>query len=181
MISVMKKIFAVCAIIMSVIVFASCDTPEEEVFNNLKDLSERIETNASNFDADDWADAMEELDDIHYDLQYCDFTDEQWREIGYMEGRLTVIIAKEATKALLMEYTNLVKKISKYSRGFSEGVQDGIHEDITDQDIEDIVSTVRESYDSINSDWEDFDVSKNDDDFDRFSRAAERAWDKNNK
>ena len=171
----MKKLFFA---LMACLLLASCETPEEEVYSDLKSLSERIENNAATFDADDWADAMEDLADIHYDLQYCHFSDQQMEEIGYMEGRLTVIVAKEATKALLLEYTSLVKKISKYSKGFAKGVQDGIHEDITDQDVEEIVSTVREIYDTVESDWQDFDVEKNNQDFDRIGKAAQRAWDK---
>ena len=171
-----KKILILCSVICGVILFAACKTPEEKVYKDLKKLSDRIEAKAANFDADDWADAMEELDNIHYDLQFCDFNDQQWREIGYMEGRLTVIVSKEASKALLKEYTDLVKKISKYSRGFAEGVQDGIHENITEEEVEKAASDVRDTYESVKSDWEDFDPSKNDEDFERFEDAAERAW-----
>lgn len=167
-------------LIMCGMLFTSCDTPEEKVYSDLKDLYSRIESDASSFDADDWEDVMEEFDDIHYDIQYCDFTDEQWREIGYMDGRLTVVIAKEATKALLNEYAVLVKKISKYSRGYAEGVQDGIHEDITDKDVEEINSTIKDVYDEVENDWNDFDVDKNNADFERFKNVSERVWNEDN-
>ena len=171
--------FPICAIMVSLLLLSGCDTPEEEVFHDLRALSDRVQTEASTFDADDWEDVMEEFDDIHYDIQYCDFTDEQWKEIGYMEGRLSVVIAKEATKALLDEYSILVKKVSKYSRGYAEGVQDAIHEDITDEDVRGVTSTVRDVYDDVESDWSDFDIDKTESDFERIGKIAEDAWNKN--
>ena len=82
----MKVKFIITALVTSALSLTSCKSREEKVINKLDNLSERIERNGSKFDAEDWEEAIEDFADIHEEMQDCEFTKEQLRELGKKEG-----------------------------------------------------------------------------------------------
>lgn len=131
--------------------FTSCKSKEEKVINRIENLSERIEKNGHNFDAEDWAEAFEDLEDIHEDMEDCEFTREERKEVGKADGRLTAIIAKEGAKSLGREASSFLKNFSTFVKGFQEGAQDSFNE----EDINDIENEIKNTLKDIEEEWKE--------------------------
>jgi hypothetical protein len=114
-------------------------------------LSERIDEDGKNFDADDWEEAMEELADIHEEMSDCEFTPEQLKEVGRADGRLSAIIAKEGAKSLGREASSLLKSISSYAKGFQEGAQENFNE----EDFNDVEEELKSTLKDIEDEWKE--------------------------
>ena len=140
-------IFAVIAIF----VLPSCQSHEERVIDKLESLSKHIDTKGKNFDADDWKEAMEELADIHEEMTECDFTPEQLKEVGRADGRLTAIIAREGAKALGHGFSDAIKSLGFYAKGFQEGAE----ENISDNDFDDVVNELNDAVESVIEEWKE--------------------------
>ena len=131
-------------VIMVLCVLSSCQTYEEKTISKLTNLSERIEKEGKNFDADDWEEAIEELADIHENMVDCEFTKEQLKEVGRTYGRLSAIITKESAKAFGDGISDAVSRLSSFAKGYTEGVVENLNEEDIN-DVEDqIMSTLKE-------------------------------------
>ena len=121
----MKRIIITVAItLVSICVLSSCKPKEERVIDRINNLSEKIEKHGESWDADDWADALEELQDIHADIEECDFTKEQLRKLGKVEGKLMGVIATEGAKSLQSTTESFFESAGSYIQGFKKGLQE---------------------------------------------------------
>ena len=121
----MKKIIITLAVtIVSICVLSSCKPKEERVIDRLNNLSEKIEKHGESWDADDWADALEELQDIHADIEECDFSKEQLRKLGNVEGKLMGVIMTEGAKSLQSTTESFFEGAGSELKGFKSGLQD---------------------------------------------------------
>lgn len=100
-----------------------CKPYEERVIDRLNKLSEKIEKYGAGWDADQWTDALEELEDIHYEMEDCDFTPAQQKELGRTEGRLMAIIINEGSKKLGEEMTSFMDGAGAFLKGYVEGME----------------------------------------------------------
>lgn len=118
----MRKYFVIALFALVTCVLTSCKTREERVILRLSTLSEKIEKHGAQWDADQWADALEEIEDIHYDIEDCDFTKEQLKSLGQVEGRLTATILNEGAKALNQSMSEFIDGAGAYMKGFMQGI-----------------------------------------------------------
>ena len=125
----MKTKFILSTLFISLLTLTSCQSREEKVISQLDRLSERIEKDGNNFDAEDWEEAIEDFAEIHEDMQDCEFTKEQLRELGKKEGKVSAILAKEGSKALGREFKNFLGNFSAFANGFKEGTEENVNED----------------------------------------------------
>ena len=125
----MKSKLILSALFICLLVLSSCQSREEKVISKLDSLSERIEKDGSIFDADDWEEAIEDFADIHEEMQDCEFTNEQLRELGKKEGKVSAILAKEGSKALGREFKNFLGNFGAFANGFKEGTEENVNED----------------------------------------------------
>lgn len=140
----MKVKFIITALVTSALCLTSCKSREEKVINKLDNLSERIERNGSKFDAEDWEEAIEDFADIHEEMQDCEFTKEQLRELGKKEGKVSAIIAKEGSKALGREFKNFLGNFGAFAKGFKEGAEENVNEDDFNKVENDISNALQE-------------------------------------
>lgn len=119
----MRKYFVIALFALVSGVLTSCKTREERVISRLTTLSEKIEKHGARWDADQWADALEEMEDIHYDIEECEFTKEQLKSLGQIEGRLTAIILNEGAKALKQPMSDFMEGAGAYIKGFMQGIE----------------------------------------------------------
>ena len=125
----MKTKVILITILTGLLSLTSCKSNEEKVISDLASLSERIEKHGNDFLAEDWEEALEDLADIHEDIQDCDFTTEQLKELGKVEGRLSAIIAKEASKAVGHSLSDIIKNFGSFASGFKEGLEENVSEE----------------------------------------------------
>lgn len=111
-------------ILMAVIacLLSSCKTREERVISRLTTLSEKIEKHGAQWDADQWADALEEIADIHYDIEEGEFTKEQLETLGQVEGRLAATILNEGAKVLNQSMSDFMEGAGAYMKGFMQSI-----------------------------------------------------------
>ena len=140
----MKAKFIITALVTSALSLTSCKSREEKVINKLDNLSERIERNGSKFDAEDWEEAIEDFADIHEEMQDCEFTKEQLRELGKKEGKVSAIIAKEGSKALGREFKNFLGNFGAFAKGFKEGAEENVSEEDFNEVGNDISNALQE-------------------------------------
>lgn len=128
-------------------ILPSCKPHEERVMDRLDRLSEDIQKNGSKWDADQWTDALEELDDIHYDMEDCEFTPEQLRALGRVEGRLTVVIMTEGAKKLGQELIPFLEGAGAFMKGYQEGTES--MEGYSEEELQKVGTQVQEEIQNI--------------------------------
>jgi hypothetical protein len=119
----MKKTLISISLLLAVITLSSCKSHEERVVNRIEKLSARIASDGKNFTPEDWEEALEELEEIHDDMGDCEFSKEQMREVGRADGKLTMIITKQAAKSMGRDFGTLMNSLGSYAKGFKEGAE----------------------------------------------------------
>ena len=147
----MKSKLILSALFISLLALSSCQSREEKVISKLDSLSERIEKDGSNFDADDWEEAIEDFADIHEEMQDCEFTKEQLRELGKKEGKVSAILAKEGSKALGREFKNFIGNFGAFAKGLKEGAESAYDE----EEFKDIGNDIMNDLKEIEEDWKE--------------------------
>lgn len=90
----MKPTINILIIVSAFFFLAGCKSNETRVLDDIDRLTTRIEKEGSEYDFEDWAEALDELKLIQEDASYCDFTPRQAEEYGRKIGRLQVVILK---------------------------------------------------------------------------------------
>ena len=140
----MKTKFILSTLFISLLTLTSRQSREEKVISQLYRLSERIEKDGNNFDAEDWEEAIEDFAEIHEDMQDCEFTKEQLRELGKKEGKVSAILAKEGSKALGREFKNFLGNFGAFAKGFKEGAEENVSEEDFNEVGNDISNALQE-------------------------------------
>ena len=140
---IMKKKHLCAIFFFCLILLVSCQSQEDQVINRLDNLAERIEQNGSKYDVEDWSDALEELADIDDDIQKCDFTKEQLKDLGRVEGKLFAIIMNEGSKAIGETFSEAISYFSSYASGFKEGVEENLNEDDLKETNDEIIDALK--------------------------------------
>ena len=123
-----NRLFIPIFVVAAVLVLSSCQSYEDRVITKLNHLSERIDADGKNFDAGDWEEALEELADIHEDMADCEFTPEQLRKLGKVDGQLSVIIMREGSRAAGKSVTDFIRSAGSFFKGFEEGSKESYEE-----------------------------------------------------
>lgn len=140
-----KKNYFYAAFFVGLLCLASCQSKEEKVISDLNGLSEYIEKNGQDFDARDWKEVLEEWENIHQEMEECEFTKKQLQEVGRADGKLTAVFAKEGAKAFGRNFFSILEDFSLFAEGFQEGVMEDDHQEEDFDAIGDqIISTLKE-------------------------------------
>lgn len=127
----MKKALGIFAISLLVtLMLTSCKSKEEKVIEQLNDLTEQIEKKSEKWDTEDWQDALKKVEEIHNEMSECDFSDEQLRELGEFEGRLTSVMIKNGLPALEEGIGSFMKRAGSFIDGFQDGIQNRAEESL---------------------------------------------------
>lgn len=135
------KAFTLCAIL----VLASCQSQEERIISKINNLAERIEKNGENFDEQDWEDAINDYEKIHEDMQNCEFTNEELRELGKAERKITLAFASEGAKAFGKGMKNFMGGLGAFASGFTDLDEDEESENA--KDLEELEKDIEEGVD----------------------------------
>ena len=150
----MKKVVYLL-VLLTPILLSSCKSHEERVMDRLENLAEKVQKNGANWNADQWADALDELEDIHFDMEDCEFTSQQLRELGRLEGKLTVVIMTEGAKKLGSELGPFLEGAGAFMKGYSEGVEKETKNDYSVGEIEKLATQVQEELERFNDELEE--------------------------
>lgn len=123
------KLMSTLLLCICIICFTSChskSTPIEDLAN----LAEDVKANYENYTEQDWESFVEELEFIEQELaEYQDqYTDEEIKEIGRMEGICLGYATKYCVKSIKKDLNSVVKGAEGFLEGFSDAFGDGIYE-----------------------------------------------------
>ena len=121
--------------------------------DRLDNLAEKVQKNGAKWDAAQWADALEELEDIHYDMEDCEFTPQQLRALGRVEGKLTVIIMTEGSKKLGEELVSFMEGAGAFMKGYQEGTES--MQDYQEEELEKYGTHIEEEMDRIKTELDE--------------------------
>ena len=110
------------------LLFMLCSCKEEQVISGLEELSVQIDQRADTFTDKDWESIMVKYEELHEQAMECDFTKDQLKEFGRVEGKLTAIFAKEGSKKVGREIKNIIDGGKAVIDGFLQGVDEVVND-----------------------------------------------------
>jgi len=119
----MKKIW-IALTMAGALTFASCQSPQEEAIEKIKDLKAYVQENAADFTSEDWEDIAEQFADIKESLNDVEFSQEELQQLGEAEGELTKTLMKEGSKSVGKELKNAMENVESYFKGFTNGMSE---------------------------------------------------------
>jgi len=125
----MKRHLYLLVISILLCVLCSCQSKEEQVISGLEKLAAQIEQRADSFTDKDWEGIMAKYEELHEQALECDFTQEQLKELGRVEGKLTTIFAKEGSKKIGRDIKNIINGGKAVIDGFLQGVDEVVNDE----------------------------------------------------
>ena len=116
------KLLSFFSILFIALTLTSCQTREERVISKMETLSERIEKNADTFDSEDWEAVFKEYAQLQEQAAKCEFSEEQYKELGRIEAKLTSVLTSEGAKSFGRDFDNLLKNGKNFIDGFMQGI-----------------------------------------------------------
>lgn len=112
--------------LVAVMLLVSCKSKEERVLDRLQTMSEQIQKNGDNYSKEDWEKLYKEYSDIHAKIlnKEYNFTDEQMRELGKLEGKIGKAFVKHSMSDFGKAADELIKKGSEFLKGILESDED---------------------------------------------------------
>ena len=91
-----KTLFAVIAL-MCLLVLTACDR-KQRALDNLKEFVEKVEKDAPELTEEEWKNVNKEYDDLMAEIDKYDYSLEESKQIGELQGRLVAIKVKDTGK-----------------------------------------------------------------------------------
>ena len=88
----------------------------------MESLAERVDKNAETYDSEDWEAVLKEYAQLQEEAIKCDFTQEQYKELGRIEAKLTSVLTSEGAKSFGREFDNLLQNGKNFIDGFMQGI-----------------------------------------------------------
>lgn len=125
----MKKNLVI-AILLCVLTLSitACQSKEDKVLSDLESIYNRL-NNSENFTDEDWTELMTEYEVIHEEAQTCDFSYEQKKELGRIEGKILSKITERKTQELGSEIGDIINSGGALIGGFIEGLQEELEKE----------------------------------------------------
>lgn len=125
----MKKNLVI-AILLCVLTLSitACQSKEDKVLSDLESIYNRL-NNSENFTDEDWTELMTEYEVIHEEAQTCDFSYEQKKELGRIEGKILSKITERKTQELGSEIGDIINSGGAIIGGFFEGLQEELEKE----------------------------------------------------
>lgn len=125
----MKKNLVI-AILLCVLTLSitACQSKEDKVLSDLESIYNRL-NNSENFTDEDWTELMTEYEVIHEEAQACDFSYEQKKELGRIEGKILSKITERKTQELGSEIGDIINSGGALIGGFIEGLQEELEKE----------------------------------------------------
>lgn len=92
----------------------------------MNNLSERIEKNAETYDAEDWEAVLKEYQQLQTEAMDCEFSSEQLKELGHVEGKLSAVMTRESAKSFGRSVGDALQNSGQVIQGVLEGLSESI-------------------------------------------------------
>lgn len=121
----MKNIVLMFVLLIGLV---SCNSKQTPI-NELSDLSEEIKDNSAGYSQENWEKAAQEFEMIAQEFKryQSEYTDEDLREIGRLEGICLAYFTKQSLRSLNSDIKNAIKE--------TEGILDGFINEFSEEDF----------------------------------------------
>jgi len=123
----MKPQFLFILSFLFLMTMSSCQSKEERVISKMESLAERIEKNAETYDTEDWEAVLQEYQQLQTEAADCDFSSEQLRELGHVEGKLAATMTRESAKSFGRSVGDLLQNGTQVLQGVFDGINESLH------------------------------------------------------
>lgn len=120
----MRRIFICAVSLLMAAIVVSCDE-KQAALDELRDMAKELNDNAENMKAEDWEQAAIVYANIDSILSANDYTEEELKEIGRLQGECLGYFTKRSIKKVKEE----AKKAASQVKGIFEGFKDAMEED----------------------------------------------------
>lgn len=120
----MKKHLLLVATAILALTLGACRSKDQRIIDRIDRLTERIQNDSENLDKADWDKILQDISDIHDQINDNDFTPEEMQAIARAEGQLMGAMAREGVKAVKTGMSDALETINDFANGFLEGLED---------------------------------------------------------
>lgn len=103
----------------------SCNSKQTPI-DELEELAEDVQQNASNYTEEDWQSTTKELELIESEIEQYknEYTDEELKEIGRLKGFYLAQLTKYSIKSFKNGLEDAIKEAEGVIEGFQQGFED---------------------------------------------------------
>ena len=123
-----KNLFIAILLCVLTLSITACQSKEDKVLSDLESVYNRL-NDSENFTDADWTELLTEYEVIHEEAQTCEFSYEQKKELGRIEGKILSKITERKTQGLGSEIGNLINSGGAIIGGFFEGLQEELEKE----------------------------------------------------
>ena len=120
----MKKVFCFTIVTFAILMFSSCDKKQHAI-DNLSDLVEKVEKNASDFTEEDWAEVDQQYDKIIAEIDKYDYSSEDSKRISKLKGKYSGLKTRNTFNKIVDGIDKTAKEVKGAIEGFTEGLSGG--------------------------------------------------------
>lgn len=110
-----------CMLFIATFLLTSCSTKQRAI-NDLRKFSYELRDNSTYYDVEDWKNALDRFAELREKVRKYEYSSEEYRVIGQIEGECASYMVKGAKNGLL-------DRISKYASEL-EGLLEGVFGEI---------------------------------------------------
>lgn len=105
-------------------ILCSCDKKQHAI-DNLSDLVEKVEKNASDYTEEDWAEVNQQYDKIIAEIDKYDYSSKDSKRISKLKGKYSGIKTRNTINNFVDGIDKTAKKVKGTIEGFAEGLTGG--------------------------------------------------------
>lgn len=120
----MKKVNLLTIVAFAILLFSSCDKKQRAI-DNLGDLVEKVEKNASEYTEEDWVEVNQQYDKLVAEIDKYDYSGKDSERISKLKGKYAGIKARNTISKFVDGIDKTAKEVKGAIEGFTEGLTDG--------------------------------------------------------
>jgi len=120
----MKKVVRFTIVAFAILMFSSCDKKQHAI-DNLSDLVEKVEKNASDFTEEDWAEVDQQYDKIIAEIDKYDYSSDDSKRISKLKGKYSGLKTRNTFNKIVDGIDKTAKEVKGAIEGFTEGLSGG--------------------------------------------------------
>jgi len=110
--------------LLCIFVLCSCDKKQYAI-DNLSDLVEKVEKNASDFTEEDWAEVDQQYDKIIAEIDKYDYSSDDSKRISKLKGKYSGLKTRNTFNKIVDGIDKTAKEVKGAIEGFTEGLSGG--------------------------------------------------------
>lgn len=120
----MKKVALFTIVAFAILLFTSCDKKQRAI-DNLSDLVEKVEKNASEYTEEDWTEVDQQYDKIIAEIDKYDYSSNDSKRISKLKAKYSGIKTRNTISNFVDGIDKTAKKVKGAIEGFAEGLTGG--------------------------------------------------------